>query len=52
MNLDRLRRQLLLFSLCMALVTVLGCVVLQEALTLPKIAGIVLITAGAFVLSR
>ncbi len=52
MSLDRLRRQRLL-CLCMAvLVAMLGCVVLQEALTLPKRAGIALITAGAFVLSR
>ena len=39
-------------AITMALVTVLGCVVLNEALTLPKMAGIILITAGAFVLSR
>ena len=39
-------------AITMALVTLIGCCVLQEALTMPKVIGILLITAGAFVLSR
>ena len=40
-------------AITMALVTLIGCSVLQEALlTMPKVFGILLITAGAFVLSR
>ncbi|MNM14155.1 4-amino-4-deoxy-L-arabinose-phosphoundecaprenol flippase subunit ArnE [compost metagenome] len=39
-------------AITMLLVALLGCLALQEGLSLSKIAGIVLITAGAFVLSR
>ncbi len=39
-------------AITMLLVALLGCIALQESLSLSKIAGVVLITAGAFVLSR
>lgn len=39
-------------AITMLLVALAGGIVLQETLTLSKIAGVVLITAGAFVLSR
>ncbi len=39
-------------AITMLLVALLGGIALQETLSLSKIAGIVLITAGAFVLSR
>jgi len=39
-------------AITMLLVALLGGIALQETLSLSKIAGVVLITAGAFVLSR
>ena len=39
-------------AVTMALVTMVGCLVLHEALTPTKIAGVLLVTAGAFVLAR
>jgi small multidrug resistance pump len=39
-------------AVTMALVTAVGTLMLQEALTPTKIAGLLLVTAGAFVLAR